>query len=106
VTLSMSFQVHQRLEDFLAYSASVGTLNFLVAFDVFIKVRFLGESKLAASFRFVRTRKWSLTSVNAQVIIEVVELPEELLAILMITLKDFQVPICSRVSILKDPKVT
>lgn len=70
--------------------------------QVFVQIGLLSKALGAAWFVAF---KWSFSCVHAQMIEEVVPLPEEHLATLVIALQDFDVALCPRVFILEYSKL-
>jgi hypothetical protein len=72
---------------------------------VLVQVRFLCEAHHAACYQFKRALKRPLPSVHAQVIVEIVELREVLVALFIVTLQDLTDPLCREAAEFVNPEV-
>lgn len=70
-----------------------------------VQVRFLREAHHAAGDQFERALKRPLPGVHAQVIVEIVELREVLVAPVIVTLQDLPDPLCRLAAEFVDPEV-
>jgi len=72
---------------------------------VLVQIRFLREAHHAACDHFKRALKRPLPGVHAQVIVEIVELREVLVALVVVTLQDLPDPLCRVAAEFVNPKV-
>ena len=79
-------------------------LASLMALNMLVQVRLLREAQVAALVG-VWARKWPLLRVDAQVVVEVVELAEELLAAHVVTLQDLLVAARLWVPVFENPEL-
>ena len=76
-------------------------LNAPVYLNMFVEVGPLSEAEPAV---LVGADVGSLIGVDPEMIEEIVPLPEPLVAVLVVALKDLDVPLASRVLVRKDPE--
>jgi len=92
----------------LEYLGAEGALQLdlvqVVRSYMLVEVAFLGELEGAAGLRGEGTLVRSLSGVDPQVVVEVMELSKELGAAGMVALQDFQVSSGLRVAVLEDPE--